>query len=242
IVFVGRSPGDRSTRLFLRRLDQLSAAPLDGTHDAVMPFFSPDGRWIAFSQNGKLRRIPVTGGAPVPIGADTPDPRGGYWCDDDTILFTPFSGHGARVLRIPSAGGEPKAIGPMVAGHVTQRWPQMLPGGRAVIYTGSPTVDTFDEACLVVQTIDGSSPRSLTCGGYGWRYAPTGHVLYIHQGWLFALPFDVTRLEISGSAVPILSGVAGADTSGAAHFTLSANGTLAYLPSAGSPPGSGIEL
>jgi serine/threonine-protein kinase len=243
IVFVGRSQGDRSTHLFLRRLDKLSAAPIDGTENGVMPFFSPDGHWIAFSQNGKLNRIPVTGGAPVLI-AYAPDSRGGYWCDDDTILFTPFSGHGEHVLRVPSAGGEPKEIGPMVAGHVTQRWPQMLPGGRAVIYTGSQTVDTFEEACLVVQTLDGGPPQSLACGGYGWRYAPTGHVLYLHQGGLFALPFDATRpnSKIRVSAVPILQDVAGADQSGAAHFSLSANGTLAYLPSAGPPPGSGIEL
>jgi serine/threonine-protein kinase len=241
IVFVGRSPGDKSTHLFLRRLDELSAAPLDGTQDAVMPFFSPDSHWIAFSQKGKLSRVPVTGGAPVPIPADTQDPRGGYWCDDDTILFTPLGAHGGRVLRVPIAGGEPKPIGEMLAGHVTQRWPQMLPGGHAVIYTGSPTVDTFDDACLVVQTLDGAPPQSLACGGYGWRYAPSGHVLYLHQGALFAVAFDATRPKITGPAVPILQDVAGAEKSGAAHFSLSSNGTLAYLTSAGAPPGSGIE-
>src|SRR5262249_53527071 len=101
-----------------------------------------------------------------------------------------------------------------------------------------------EEACLVVQTLDGAPPQSLACGGYGWRYAPTGHVLYLHHGALFALPFDATRpnSKITGTAVPILQDVAGADQSGAAHFSLSGTGTLAYLPSAGPPPGSGIEL
>ena len=95
-------------------------------------------------------------------------------------------------MRVPAAGGEVTPLGEVVKGHLTQRWPQALPGNRAILYTGSPTVDTFEEACLVAQTLDGAAPRVLQCGGSFWRYVPSGHVIYIHNATLFAAPLIST--------------------------------------------------
>ena len=86
LAFVGRQAG--GTRLFVRKLDQLQAAPLASTEGAGDPFFSPDGQWIAFFAGGKLKKVSVAGGAVVNL-SDAPSDRGGTWTDDDTIIFTP---------------------------------------------------------------------------------------------------------------------------------------------------------
>ena len=127
LAFVGQSAGRR--QLYLRRLSDLQATPLAGTEDAQNPFFSPDGQWVAFFANQKLKKIAVTGGNAVPL-ADAPDNRGGAWCDDGTIVFTPER---VGLFTVSSAGGgRPAPLTSMAEKEVTQRWPQALPGGRAV--------------------------------------------------------------------------------------------------------------
>ena len=117
----------------------------------------------------------------------------------------------------------------MIDGHVTQRWPQALPGNRAIVYTGSVTVDTFEDACLVAQTLDGAPPRVVQCGGYFWRYLPSGHVVYVHNGTLFAAPFDISQLKVTGPAVSMVDAVRSTTTSGVAQIAAGGS-VLAYLP------------
>jgi serine/threonine-protein kinase len=214
--------------LYVRRLDQAEATPLAGTEDAANPFFSPDGQWIGFFAKGKLAKIPVTGGAAVVL-ADAPTGRGGTWGEDDVITFTPLASGGNGLYRVPAAGGAVTPLGDMVQGHVTQRWPQALPGNRTILYTGSTTVDTFEDACLVAQTLDTAPPRLIQCGGSFWTYAPSGHILFFHAGTLFAAPFDVKSLTITGSSLPVIKDVGGSAVSGVAWFSLARNGLLAYV-------------
>ncbi|HEX6323932.1 MAG TPA: protein kinase [Vicinamibacterales bacterium] len=228
MVFAGEAEGSTPARLYLRHFDRLDAMPLPGTEDGVDPFFSPDGQWIGFFAGGKLRKIAVSGGAAVDI-ADTRIPRGGAWAGDGTIYFTPTAMAGTALMRVPDAGGAPQPVGPMIDGHVTQRWPQLLPGEQALIYTGHTTVDTFEDASLVVQKLDGSAPRVLMTGGYHWRYLPSGHVVYVHAGTLFAVPFDAGRLEITGTAVPVVEKLLSSPVSGGAQFAFSSAGTVAYM-------------
>ena len=240
VAFVAQKGGGGSRQLYVRRLNQLQATPLSGTDDAESPFFSPDGQWIAFFADGKLKKISVTGGAAVTL-CDAPNGRGGAWGEDGTIVFSPDASPGVSLLRVSSAGGKPEPLTSLAEGEVTQRWPQVLPGGKAVLFTSnSHTGNAFDDANLVVQPLPTGARKVVQRGGYYGRYLPSGHLVYIHDGTLFAAPFDLDRLEVTGQPVPALEGVASNAVSGGAQFAVSASGTLVYLP--GQSAGSGRPI
>ena len=161
-TFVQGGGGD--SQLYVRRLEQLQAAPLSGTDGARNPFFSPDGQWIAFFAGGKLKKIAVTGGAAVTL-CDAPAGRGGTWADDGTIAFSPNSILGVSLLRVSSAGGTPEPLTTLDHGEVTQRWPQVLPGGKAVLYTGSNSLGGWEDANLVVQPLPTGVRKVVQRGG-----------------------------------------------------------------------------
>src|SRR5262249_11591175 len=152
---------------------------------AESPFFSPDGQWIAFFAGGKLKKSAVTGGAVVTL-ADAPLERGGSWGEDGTIVFEPDAAAGGSLLRVPSSGGKPEPAISLGDGEVTQRWPQILPGGKAVLFTGHSEVSGFDDANIVVQPLAAGARKVVQRGGYYGRYLPSGHLVYIHEGSLFA--------------------------------------------------------
>jgi len=228
LAFFARQAGQM--RLFVRKLDHLEAAPLSGTEGAENPFFSPDGQWIAFFAGGKLKKVSVMGGAPVTL-CDAPFGQGGAWTDDDAIIFTPAVGS-SQLMRVPASGGTPAAFGRFSAGAITQRWPQALPGGKAVLYTEHSSTQKWDGANLVVAPLSGGTPKVVVRGGYYGRYVQSGHLVYMKQGTLFAARFDSGRLETIGPAVPALEGIAVSGFSGSAQFALSSEGTLAYVPNA----------
>ena len=228
VVLLATDPAFRRQQLYIRGIDSLQASPLAGTEDARDPFFSPDSQWIGFFAKGKLRKLSLASAAVVEL-ADVEASRGGAWAEDDTILFTTRATAGGRVLRVSAAGGSVTELGPFVEGHVTQRWPQALPGGRGVIYTSHTNVDDFNSASLVLQPPGEAAPRVLIAGGYHFRYVASGHVLYVHDGTLFAVPFDLDRLEVAGEGVPAVAGVQGSHSNGGAQYSVSATGMLLYL-------------
>ncbi len=257
MVFVAQSAG-QPKQLFVRKLDQLLAAPLAGTEEAESPFFSPSGEWIAFFSGGKLKKVSVTGGAAVPL-CDAPNGRGGTWAEDDTIIFSPNSTQPIKLLRVSASGGTPAVFGTFGEGAITQRWPQALPGGKAVLYTEHNSGSAFDGANIVVAPLAGlsaeasakagGSPKIVVRGGYYGRYVSSGsvlstgglgspkrdereggHLLYMQQGTLFAMPFDLDRLEPVGQAVPALEGLAASPGIGSAQLAFSADGTLVFVP------------
>jgi serine/threonine-protein kinase len=228
IAFVAQKDGG-SPLLYVRRLTQLLATPLSGTDDAESPFFSPDGQWIAFFAAGKMKKISVTGGAAVTL-CDAPNGRGGAWGEDGTIVFTPGSSAGVRLLRVSSAGGTPAPLSSLAEGEVTQRWPQVLPGGKAVLFTSNGTPAAYNDASIVAQPLPTGARKIVQRGGYHAQYLPSGHLVYIHDGTLFAAAFDLDRLEVTSRPVPVLENVMSNAGSGSALFALSQTGTLVYLP------------
>jgi Tol biopolymer transport system component len=228
VAFAGRTAGDGSSQLYIRHLDQLQAVPLPGTDDAESPFFSPDGKWIAFFAGGKLKNIAVTGGASVTL-CDAPAGRGGTWSDDGTIVFSPNVLLATRLLRVSSTGGTPA---PLTSESETPqaRWPQMLPGGQAVLFTSSRAVADFNDAELIVQPLSGGAPKVVHRGGFYGRYLPSGHLLYLHAGTLWAAPFDLDRLAVTGPPVSAIEGVTSNAANGGAQVAVSASGTVVYLP------------
>ena len=230
LAFVGQKDGG-VPQLYVRRLDQLQATMLAGTDDANNPFFSPDGTWVAFFAARKLKKIATTGGAVITL-CDAPAGRGGTWAEDGTIVFLPANGPGVSLVRVPSAGGTPEQLLSLGEGEVTQRWPQMLPSGKGVLYTASNVASGFGNANIVVQPLPSGARRVVLRRGLYARYLPSGHLVYVQDGTLFAAPFDLDRLETSGPSVPVLEGVASnasGGSAGAAQLSVSGNGTLAYL-------------
>jgi serine/threonine-protein kinase len=229
VVFVARKGASGSRQLYVRRLNQLQATALSGTDGAESPFFSPDGQWIAFFAGGKLKTISVTGGAAVTV-CDAPNGRGGGWSEDGTIVLSPNSGSSVSLQRVSSAGGRPEPLTSLAEGEASQRWPQVLPGGEAVLFTSSASPVDFDDANVVVQPLPSGARKVVHHGGYYARYVPSGHLVYVQNGTLFAAPFDLGRLEETGHPVPVLEGVTSNATSGGAEFDVSMTGTLVYLP------------
>jgi eukaryotic-like serine/threonine-protein kinase len=222
------SGSDQQLRLYVRSLDQLSATALSGTDNAQNPFFSPDGQWLGFFADGKLKKISVQGIAAVNI-CDAVSGRGGSWGEDGTIVFTPDIR--AALFKVSSSGGtaQPLTTLDQQAGEVTQRWPQVLPGGNAVLFTSNTHGGNYEDADIVVYSISSGRRKTVQHGGFFARYMATGHIVYMHDGTLFALPFDLKRLEVTGQPVPILGGVLAVPGDASAQVSFSQGGNLLYV-------------
>jgi Tol biopolymer transport system component len=215
-------------QIYVRNVDQLQATPLAGTEGARDPFFSPDGKWIAFFADGKLKKIAAQGGAAVTL-CDAPAPRGGDWGEDDSIVFTPEGR--TSLFRVSSAGGKPEPLTELIQskGELTHRWPQVLPGGKAVLFTLQTPGGGFESGDVVVQLLKSGERRSVaTSGSYG-RYVPSGHIIYAHGGSLFAVPFDLERMEATGPPAPFLERVVFASSAGGAQYSFSNTGSFVYV-------------
>ena len=237
LAFVGQQAN--LSRLFVRPLDQLLATPLAGTEGAASPFFSPDGRWIAFFADGKLKKVAATGGAVVPL-CDAVNARGGTWSDNDTIIFAAIPG--SMLMRVGSNGGTPTSMGAVVPGPTTaQQWPQALPRRQGVLYTEQPTLANANAANVVVVPLSGGTPKVVVRGSHFGRYVPTGHLVYLQRGTLFAVRFDLDRLETVGEAVPAVEGVLTNLSTSGAQVAFSPDGTLVYVPGVAATLGSAID-
>jgi len=234
VVYVSRG-ADGTQQLSTRLLAEPKPTILAGTQGATLPFFSPDSRNIGFFADQKLKRISVQGGAAVTL-CDAVGPRGGAWGENGEIIAALQN---SDVLsRIPETGGAPQPL-TKLGGETSHRWPQILPGGRSVLFSASESGDS-SEAAIEVQRLQGGERKTLLRGGFYPRYLPSGHLVYMHGDTLFAAPMDLERLELTGPAVPVLQEVANSQGLGSAAFDFSQTGTFAYIPGKGIPPGWSI--
>jgi predicted Ser/Thr protein kinase/WD40 repeat protein len=229
IVYGMRGP-DGKERLVTRLLDQANASPLAGTEDGVDAFFSPDGQWVGFFADGKMKKVSVQGGSPVTI-CDAPSPHGASWGEDGNIVAALVATAG--LARVSSAGGPPQALTRTGdKGELNHYWPQILPTGGAVLFSASTSGVAFEDASVEVFSTKTGEKKTLLSGGYFGRYFPTGaasgSLVYVHEGTLFGVPFDPVRLELKGTAAPLLEDVAGNPRTGAGRFDYSGLGTLIY--------------
>ena len=238
IAFQARTGARGLRQLHVLRLDQRQAVPLPGTEDAVGPFFSGDGQWIGFFADGQLKKIAVTGGTPESL-APAPNTRGGAWSADNVIVYAPDKESGTRLMRVSASGGGAAPLAPVAEGERIQAWPQFLPGGKGVLYTGSSVPGVYNDANLMVQPLPSGPPKIVYRGGYHGRYVASGHLLFIHDATLFAAPFDLTRMEM-GNPVRVLDTVVSNAVTGGAQFSVSDAGTLVYRP--GPAAGADIQL
>ena len=240
IVYVGSVAG-KPEQLFLLALDQRAAAPIEGTENAVQPFFSPDGQWVGFFALGRLRKVSLHGGPPVDL-AEAPVPHGANWAADDFIVYA--SNFGSGLMRVAAAGGAPQSLTTpnQKENEVSHRWPQVLPGGKSVLFTVQlSTQTTYDESRIAVLSLATGKWHTLLDGGSYARYVPSGHIVFAHAGSLMAVPFDLRRLELSGEPVPVIDGlVTTAVTSGGAEYDVAPTGLLAYVPGTARAPESSL--
>ena len=227
LAFVAAGP-DQKRRIYVRSLDQLQATALSGTENSHNHFFSPDGQWLGFFADGKLKKISVQGGAAATL-CDATDDRGGSWGEDGAIVFTPS--FGAPLSKVSSAGGTPQLLTALdrQVGELTHRWPQLLPGGKAVLFMSSTLTGNYEDADIVVYSMASGQRKTVHHGGFHARYVPTGHLVYMHEGTLFAVPFDLNHLEVTGQPAPILDRVAANPRTGGAQFSFSETGNLVYV-------------
>jgi Tol biopolymer transport system component len=212
-------------RLFTRRLDQHNATELLGKQGANAPFFSPDGQSVAFFSQGELQKISVDGGSVIAL-CKVVYGTGGSWGEDGNIIAG--LGLTSGLSRIPSAGGPPTPVTDLLSGEQSHRWPQILPGGKAVLFTANTSIVGFDGASIEVMSLADHRRKTLVRGGTYGRYLPSGHLIYVNQGTLFAVPFDLDRLEVRGTPVPVLDQVSYNGTNGSAQLDFSQSGTLIY--------------
>jgi len=214
------------TQLFVREMDSLESKPLPGTTNAVAPFFSPDGRWVAFFAGGELKKVALSGGTPVTL-CEAPVGLGGSWNQDDVILFAPTTGSG--ISQVSAYGGRPQLVSTldMAKGEFSHRWPEWLPGASAVLYTVG-TVGSWNDAQIVAQSLATGERTLVVQGGSNPRYLASGHLLYARDGVIMIVPFDRDNLAVTGTATPLLEGVL-QSSDGAAQFTISSSGHAAYV-------------
>ena len=228
-------------QLYLRPMNEFEPRPIAGTDDASSPFFSPDGSWIGFFAGGKLKKVPSAGG-PVITLADVSDDRGGVWTDDDTIIYAP--GPATPIFKVPAAGGTPTAASTIdEAKHErTHRWPALLPDGKTVLVTVGSVEhpDDYDEATIVAIRLDTGERHVVISGGRTARYVSSGHLVFLRDKVLFAVPFDARQVAVKGTPVPVIDGISGDVTTGSAHYGVSDGGTIAFVP--GDPSGGDRRL
>jgi len=226
LVFVSQSK-DGIRRLFTRTLDQSKTAQLAGTEGAYAPFFSPDGQWIGFFAQGKLKKTRIDGGEPIPL-CEAPSGRGGSWGENGNIIAALEQQGG--LWNVPPEGGKPVPLTQLnlESGEVSHRWPQILPGGKAVLFTLGTEVGYYEDADIAVVLLkDRSTKTLLQHAGAFARYLPSGHLAYVSKGTIFAVPFDSGRLEVRDAATPV-GEVASDLRFGFGQLDYSRNGTLAY--------------
>ena len=247
IVYPVRSGGKQL--LATRLLDQATPTLLSGTDNATVPFFSPDGQWIGFGADGKLKKISVLGGAALTL-CDAPSLRGASWGADGNIIVA-LNSTPVGLSRVPDSGGQPQTLTkPQDNGDTRQFWPHLLPDGNAVLFAGN-SAGNWDTANVEVLGLkdDGALKigeiKILVRGGYSPHYLPpssggVGHLVYLHEGVLLGVPFDPVKLELRGTPAPLVEDVAASPGQGGGQFDVSRTASLVYL--AGKTSVTGVTL
>ncbi len=233
VAFTAASP-DGSHHLWMRALDTPSPKEIPGTDGATGPFWSPDGRLIAFAVAGDLRRVGLDGG-PAQRICTLPHPRllGGTWSADGTVVFS-AGRPGARLYAVPEGGGEaiPLTAHDAARGETGHAWPWLLPDGRHLLF--HVAAEQEEHAGLHVTRLDAPEYRRRILPGSARAIYGSGHLLFAREGMLLAQPFDSDRLAVRGDPVPVAEDVSywrgGRDWG---WFSASSSRVLAYRAGGG---------
>ena len=247
VVFSGMREG--RTDLFVRALDRPEATVIPGTSGGESPFLSPDGRWVGFLAGNALKRVSVDGG-PVTTIADLGSGEGGgyvapgrdvygaAWTEGDRIVIGRFAD---GLFEVGAGGGALSRLTKIEgrADTFAHRLPHALPRGKAILFTRCRNLACESDVAVLTES---GEERILVESASDGRYIPSGQLVFAREGVLHAAPFDLSRLALTGPAVPILEDVmhatgsgAPARNSGAAQVALSATGTLVFARGGSQP-------
>jgi eukaryotic-like serine/threonine-protein kinase len=238
IVFAGMRGAEQ--HLFARPLDRPDATPIPGTQGGLGPFFSPDGGSIAFWGDNAIKRVSAAGGVAATVCATTMmDGWGASWAEDDTIYFADRNG----IYKVSAAGGTPALVTARdEAKGERLLLPQVLPGGKAMLFTSVLNSDQWDTANVMVQSLETKERRVLIPQAADARYVNSGHLVFMKAGTLMGVPFNPASQQMTGSPVALIDNVMqginapnGGDETGAGQFAISASGTLVYAAGGISP-------
>ncbi|MGH9811936.1 MAG: protein kinase domain-containing protein [Candidatus Acidiferrales bacterium] len=231
LVYVARQSG--ISQLYLRPLDSLEATALPGTEGASGPVISPDGEWVAFLVSRNLKKVSLRDGSVVNVAVVPPISCGHAWAPDGAIIYSWGRGMGG-LRRMPAAGGDSKVLTTPDAGRgeIGHCWPEVLPGGKAVLFSVQ-VEGGWDKAGTAAARLNDQGEikewKTLIEGGTNARYLADGRLLYARGDRLFIVSFDPDRLELTGTAAPVVDAVRVNPFNGAAQFSVSPGGSLAYL-------------
>jgi len=214
-------------QLFIRDLDQFDSKPVAGSEHAVTATFSPDGEWVAFVADRKLKKVRLSGGTPRSVHEPVDEP-GLSWTTERSILFNPGTATG--IWRVSEDGGDAQQVTASGARDNMHRFPELLPNGKAILYTAQGGVSDDN---IVVQVLATHEARVLA-SGTAPHYLATGHLTYVASGTLYSVRFDLEMLQTIGSPRAIVEGVR-QTSAGVALFDVSRNGTLVYVPADAGP-------
>ena len=235
IIYQGPVAPVGEQQLILRAIDRLEGVPVRGTDGGIGPFFSPDGAWVGFTDvvGRTLQKVSVFGGPPLTLCSSEERILGATWRTDETIIF---GTRGAGLFKVAADGGQPEALTTLGDGEAGHYWPSMIAGTEVVVFvTGTAAPLTTGELALL--EMDTGEVTRLGLAGIGPHYVSTGHLVFgARDGSIRAIPFDPGRREITGSPVPLVEGVL-MKSSGAADFSISDSGHLAYAGGIGGSAG-----
>jgi Tol biopolymer transport system component len=246
LVFSGRKDGHQ--QLYLRPLNRLDATPIAGTDNSNSPFFSSDGQWLGFWTGalepgaiGELKKMRLDGSPAVTLAKVAPL-RGATWGSND-IVFAMVEGE-SRLWRVPAAGGIPETLTRLDSNEDrSHSLPHMLPDGRGVLYTIGSRAANFADGQIGVVSFATGDTHVVLDQGVDARYVSSGHLVYVRDGTLMAVPFDLKGLRVTGTPVAIVKDVLQAvrttslslTETGAAQFSVSETGALVYVPGVAAP-------
>jgi serine/threonine-protein kinase len=221
-TLVAMGGGDEGSQLYRRALDGLDLEPIPGTAGAQTPFFSPDGSWLGFYADGRLRRVPLVGGAVLDIIRLPRVPTGGVsWGPDDRIVFAPDFLSPLHIVDARGGRAETLTTLDEAAGEASHGAPEVLPGGRGVLFAAA---GQGGSASRIFALDLASEERAFLTNGSLPKYAASGHLVLRRGGTLLAAPFDSERLELTGPVVPIPD-----SDDNITSYSLSRTGTLAFV-------------
>jgi serine/threonine-protein kinase len=220
--------GADTTVMMLRTLDQFEAKPIAGTGGSGWPLFSPDGQWIAYSTitGTKISKIPITGGTSITL-CEGNFGSGAAWSLDDRIVFAGPKG----LMQVPAGGGTPTALTTVddKKGETGHSRPQFLPGEKQLLFTLSVKDAGAGGPQFAVLDLASGAYRTVARGGANGRYVPTGHLVYLRGTTLFAVPFDLKTLSVTGAEAPVVEAVSTQGPPGTADYAVSDDGLLMYF-------------
>lgn len=237
VAVVGYRESERTTVLWLYEVGGRDARSVAETEAASFPFWSPDGKSLAFFGDGKLKKVNLADG-PVQTICDAPAGRGGSWNKDGVIVFTPSGNLNDGLYRVPASGGTPTqiTIPDPSRGENSHRWPMFLPDGRHFLYLAANLSGKMDQDAIYVGALDSQAKKFVTKATGNAAYAAPGYLLYYREKSLFAQRFDADKVELSGEAVPLSTDVAYLPRIRRAVYAASDGGVLV------AQSGSGVSL